>query len=32
VNEQLIDELERVPEDQIEEYAKKYRQPLPVTG
>ena len=32
VNEQLIDELERVPEDQIEEYAKKYRQPSPVTG
>lgn len=32
VNEYLIDQMEAIPDTDIEEYAKKYRQPLPVTG
>lgn len=32
VNEYLIDQMEAVPDWDIEEYVKKYRQPLPVTG
>lgn len=32
VNEYLIDQMEAVPDWDIEEYTKKYRQPLPVTG